>query len=71
VRRQKVVVREWFDGRVSIRFNGKELKSKEVDVLPSRPAVRVLAAKCRRRPVKYIPPVTHPWTRGPEVLGLR
>jgi len=70
VRRQKVVVREWFDGRLSVRFNGKELEYREVDVPQPRPVVRVLAVKSRRRPAKYIPPVTHPWKRGPVVLGL-
>jgi transposase len=71
VRRQKVVVREWFDGRLSLRFNGKELEYREVDVPQPKPAVRVLAAKFRRRSGNYVPPVTHPWKRGPVVLGLR
>jgi transposase len=71
LRRQKVVVREWFDGRLSIRFKGKELEYKEVDIVRPKPAVRVFAIKVRRKPPKYIPPPTHPWKRGPVVLGLR
>jgi hypothetical protein len=71
LRRQKVVVREWFDGRLSIRFKGKELEYKEVDMVRPKPAVRVFAIKVRRKPPKYIPPTTHPWKRGPVVLGLR
>ena len=71
LRRQKVVVREWFDGRLSIRFKGKELEYKEVDMVRPKPAVRVFAIKVRRKPPKYIPPPTHPWKRGPVVLGLR
>ena len=71
VRRQKVVVREWFDGRLSIRFNGKDLEYKEVDTVRPKPAVRVFALKMRRKPSKYIPPPTHPWKRGPVVQGLR
>lgn len=71
LRRQKVVVREWFDGRVSVRFNGKELEIKEVDSFRPKPPSRVLSPKFRRKPPKYIPPVTHPWKRGPVVLGLR
>ena len=58
LRRQKVVVREWFDGRISARFNGKELEIKEVEAF-------------RPKPPKHVPPVTHPWKRGPVVLGLR
>ena len=71
LRRQKVVVREWFDGKLSIRFKGKELEYKEVDMARPKPAVRVLAVIRRRKPPKYIPPPTHPWKRGPVVLGLR
>jgi transposase len=70
LRRQKVVVREWFDGRISIRFKGKELEIKEVDAFHPKPPARVVSPKFRRRPPKYIPPVTHPWKRGPVVLGL-
>jgi transposase len=69
-RRQQVVVREWFDGRVSIRFNGKELEIKEVDAFRPKPPAKVKSLKFRRKPSKYIPPVTHPWRRGPVVLGL-
>ncbi len=70
LRHQKVVVREWFDGRISIRFKGKELEIKEVDAFRPKPPARVLSPKFRRHPPKYIPPVTHPWKRGPVVLGL-
>jgi predicted DNA-binding protein (UPF0251 family) len=71
LRRQKVVVREWFEGRLSIRFKGKDLEYKEVDTVRPKPAVRVFAIKIRRKPPKYIPPPTHPWKRGPVVQGLR
>jgi transposase len=71
LRRQKVVVREWFDGKLSIRFKGKDLEYKEVDTVRPKPAVRVFAMKVRRKHPKYIPPPTHPWKRGPVVQGLR
>jgi hypothetical protein len=71
LRRQKVVVREWFDGKLSIRFKGKEREYKEVDMIRPKPVVRVFALKIRRKPPKYIPPPTHPWKRGPVVQGLR
>jgi hypothetical protein len=71
VRRQKVVVREGFDGRLSIRFKGKELEYKEVDTVRPKPAVRVFAIKLRRKPPKYIPLPTHPWKRSPLLQGLR
>jgi hypothetical protein len=71
LRRQKVVVREWFNGRLSIRFKGKELEYKEVDMVRPKPTVRVFAMKIRRKRPKYIPPPTHPWKRGPIVQSLR
>jgi hypothetical protein len=71
LRRKKVVVREWFDAKLSIRFKGKELEYKEVDTVRPKPTVRVFAMKIRRKPPKYIPPATHPWKRGPIVQSLR
>ena len=70
LRFQKVVVREWFDGRFSIRFKEKDLEYKEVEMVRPKPAVSVLAMTIRRKPPKYIPPPTHPWKRYPA-LGLR
>jgi len=65
LRRQKVVVREWFDARLSIRHKGKDLEYKEVEVKPLRPPVRTVASKISRRSPKYTPPPTHPWKRTP------
>jgi hypothetical protein len=65
LRKQKVVVREWFDGRLSFRFKGRDLEYKEVEVRPPQPVVRVAAVKIPRRPPKYIPPPIHPWKRVP------
>lgn len=67
LRRQKVVVREWFDGRLSIRFKEKDLDYKEVDVARLKPAVQVIAVKIRRKPPKYLPPPSHPWKRVPFI----
>ena len=67
-RRQKAVVREWFDGRLSIRFKGKDLEYKEAEMVGKKPEVRVLAIRLRRKPPKYIPP---PPTPGSGVLLFR
>jgi hypothetical protein len=71
LRRQKLVVKEWFDGPLSLRFKSKDLQYKEVEMVRPKPVVRVFAITRRRKPTKYIPPLTHPWKRGPVVLGLR
>jgi len=39
-------------------------------MIRSKPAVRVIAVKFRRKLSKYFPPATHPWKRGPVVQGL-
>jgi hypothetical protein len=44
-----VIVREWLDGRLSIRFKGKELEYKEVDKVQPKPVVKVIALKGWRR----------------------
>jgi hypothetical protein len=71
LQRQKAVVQEWFDKRLSIRFKGKDLEYKEVDTVWSKPTVRVFAMKIRRKPPQYILLPTHPWKRGPVVQSLR
>ena len=65
LRKQTVVVREQFDGRLSFRFKGRNLECKEIEVRPPQPVVRVAAVKIPRKPPKYTPPPTHPWKRIP------
>jgi hypothetical protein len=69
--RQKAVVRERFDGRLSSRFKKKGLEFKEVDLVRAEPAARVFAIKIRKKRPKYIPPPTHSWKRGSVAQGLR
>ncbi len=47
-----------FDGRMVIRYEGRDLGYREIPERPKRiPAVPVV----RPKPPKYIPPPTHPW----------
>jgi hypothetical protein len=64
-------VRKGLEVRRSIRFKGKELEYKELDMVRPKPPVRVFAVELRRKPPKYTSPPTPPWKRGPVVLGLR
>jgi len=65
MRRRKVEVREHFDSKITIKFNGRYLKFQEV--LESKP----LKIQQKKEPVKgkvskkgkYIPPPDHPWRR--------
>jgi transposase len=65
LRRQKVVIRQWFDGRLSIRFKNKELDYREVERGRLKPAVPAVVPKVRKKPKKPCPPPTHPWKRIP------
>ena len=60
LRQQKLVVLERFDGRLSLRFKGRDLEYREV-LEPKRPPQRPVVVKIRRRPSKYEPPASHPW----------
>lgn len=60
LRQQKLVVLERFDGRLSLRFKGRDLEYREV-LEPKRSAQRPVVVKIRRRPPKYNPPAGHPW----------
>jgi len=66
LRRQKVMVLDRFDGRLSLRFKGWDLAYREVQA--PRPAFsRVRSVKPRPKPPKYIPPPDHPWRH--QVFG--
>jgi hypothetical protein len=54
------VVLERFDGRLSLRFKGRELGYREV-LEPPRRAPKLVAVKATRKPAKQDPPPSHPW----------
>ena len=60
LRQQKLVVLERFDGRLSLRFKGRDLEYRQV-LEPKRPAPKSTGVKIRRKPPKYDPPPSHPW----------
>jgi len=58
-----------FDGRMIIRYEGRDLGYREIAEPPKRlPAVPVV----RPKPTKYTPPATHPWKvyHGPAEIGV-
>ena len=63
MRRRKVEVREHFDGKITIKFNGRYLDFHEI--FESKP----VKTQQKKEPVKgkkknkYIPPPEHPWKR--------
>jgi len=60
LRQQKLVVLERFDGRLSLRFKGRDLEYRQV-LEPKRPAPKPVVVKIRQKPPKYDPPPGHPW----------
>jgi len=60
LRQQKLVVLERFDGRLSLRFKGRNLEYRQV-LEPKRPAPKPAVVKTRRKTPKYDPPPSHPW----------
>jgi len=65
MRRRKVEIREHFDGEMTIKFNGRYLKYREI--MEPKPAAREKLKRPvnepRKRKGKYIPPPDHPWRR--------
>jgi transposase len=59
--RQPALVMEHFDGRLIIRFEGRDLGYREIPE-PSRRRREVPAV--RRKPPKYTPPPDHPWRQA-------
>lgn len=63
MRRRKVLVMEDFQGRVRIRFNGRQLKHREVREQKEKARPREEREKPMRRKDRYVPPLDHPWRR--------
>jgi len=65
MRRRKVEVREHFDGKITIKFNGRYLQCSEI--VEQKPVAKEKAkrpaVKPTKKKAKYIPPPDHPWRR--------
>lgn len=63
MRRQRVCVLEHFDGRLTMKLNGKNLAFKDVtgkDV-KAMETINKAVEKLHRKPAPYTPPPDHPW----------
>jgi len=64
MRRRQTQVLEHFDGRLVIRFNGRNLDYREVQDIKPGPRLATEEKKApERRKGQYIPPPNHPWRR--------
>lgn len=66
--RGKVIVCEWKDGRLEIRYRGKRLSFEEIAERPARPQLKTKPAR-RHRPAA--PPRSHPWRRSYQQIRVR
>lgn len=66
--RRPAQVLEIPDGRIIIRFNGRELAFKEVEKKTPRPAPLRQSKSQKPKAGKYIPPTDHPWRRSNAIL---
>lgn len=60
MKRRPALVVEHFDGRMIIRFEGKDLRYREIPEREVGPKPKIVV---RPKPPKYIPPPDHPWRR--------
>jgi hypothetical protein len=64
MRRRQTLVLEHFDGRLVIRFNGRDLNYREVgDAKPQPPRSEEEKKAQEKKNGKYIPPPNHPWRK--------
>jgi hypothetical protein len=70
IRRRKVLVMEHFDRKVTLRFNGRDLKYTEVMEQKQQKTseIKTSAVKPVRKKGRYIPPPDHPWRRYDPTL---
>ena len=65
-----VVVCEWEEGRLEIRYRGKPLIYEEIPARPVTP-LRVIAKTRRQRRAPAPPPASHPWKEGYQQMRPR
>jgi transposase len=64
LRRRKVVVREHFDGEITVMYKDRYLDCHEVfEVKPKREEKRKVEPKQPHKRYKYTPPLEHPWKK--------
>jgi hypothetical protein len=67
--KSQVVVCEWEDGKLEIRYGGRRLCHEEI---PARPAIQPRPARARRpRRMPAPPPASHPWRTGYQQMQAR
>ncbi len=62
--RSKVVVCEWEDGQVEIRYGGQRLCHEEIAVRPAVAAPTAAKPRQHRRRLPTPPQASHPWRKG-------
>jgi hypothetical protein len=60
MQRRPALVIEHFDGRMIVRFEGRDLRYREIE---EREMLRKPKITVRPKPPKYTPPPNHPWRR--------
>ncbi|HEX9949848.1 MAG TPA: ISNCY family transposase [Thermodesulfobacteriota bacterium] len=68
MRRRPAQVLEHPDGRIVIRFNGRDLLIREVLQETARPALPRQPKAEKPKTGKYIPPADHPWRRSNKII---
>lgn len=68
--RQKVEIREFFDGHIEIKINKKYLKFREIETEKLK-KIKTVDKRTLTRKTKYIPPPNHPWRRYDQIAKLR
>ena len=66
--RSKVVVSEWEDGKLEIRYRGKRLRFQEISERPAKPQPESQAVP-RHRPAP--PASSHPWRKSYQKMRVR
>lgn len=62
MRRRQTQVLEQFDGRLVLRFNGRDLDYREVQEVPAKPSTKP-KRDLKKKPANPVPPPNHPWRR--------
>jgi len=69
-RQAKVLVCEWEDGRVEIRYQGKARGHREIEAPQPQPPAPIRPIGTSRRKSSWKPPASHPWKRPRRAAAM-
>jgi hypothetical protein len=68
--RAQVMVCEWEEGRIEIRYKGKARPHREIEAPQPKEQAAIRLVDKPPKPSRWKPPASHPWRRSPSEAAM-